>query len=385
MAWNETYPLKEKMQFIAAWHKREQTMTQLCRQYNISRKTGYKIIARYEEEELDGLKPRSRAPHSHPEQIDNQIIQYLLKIKRRYPKWGPKKIKSWLDVEMPNQHWPVASTIGKIFKRNGLVKPRKRKFRAPIYSKPFINCTEPNIVWSADYKGQFRLGEFGKHCYPLTISDNYSRFLLGCKGLLDTELINTRRYFEKIFKEYGLPTAIRTDNGRPFASPGLGGLSQLSVWWVKLGIIHERIKPGHPEQNGRHERMHRTLKEATAKPPYLTLDRQQRAFNRFQREYNYERPHEALNQKRPADFYYPSEKKYPIKLQPIEYDSCCVVRKVRDSGEITWNGNNIFISESLRSEYIGLKEVSDGIWQVYFSTIKLAKLDYKKKRIIHSR
>lgn len=384
MAWKETCPLNEKLQFIAAWQKREQTMTQLCQQFNISRKTGYKIIARYEEEDLVGLKPRSRAPHSHPEQIDAQTEKIILKTKARFPKWGPRKIKSWLEINIPNQSWPVASTIGKIFKRNGLIRARKSRYRTPIYTKPFISCDAPNIVWSADYKGQFRLGFNGRYCYPLTISDNYSRFLLGCKGFCNPDINDARKYFEKTFKEYGLPTAIRTDNGKPFSSPGLGGLTQLSVWWLKLGIIHERIKPGHPEQNGRHERMHRTLKEATAKPPYLTFEQQQRAFNRFKREYNHERPHEALNQKRPADLYCLSEKQYPKEIPTIEYDENYVVRKVGRSGEITWNSKTIFISESLRREYVGLKEIRDGIWQVYFSKMQLAELDYRKQKIIPS-
>jgi transposase InsO family protein len=383
MVWNEVCPLTEKMRFIAAWHEKEQNMTQLCQQFNISRKTGYKLIARYEEENIEGLKDRSRTPHNHPEQIDDLIVQIILKTKRRYPKWGPQKIKDWLDTEKSNQYWPAASTIGKIFKRNGLVEPRKRRHRTPLYTKPFINCVAPNMVWSADYKGQFQLGLGGKYCYPLTISDNYSRYLLGCKALYSTGIKETKQHFERVFKEHGLPTAIKTDNGKPFGSPGLGGLTQLTVWWIRLGIIPERIKPGHPEQNGRHERMHKTLKESTAKPPYLTLEQQQRAFNRFKKEYNYDRPHAALNKKRPADLYTCSQKMYPKKIAQLEYDYNQVVRKVGRSGEISWKGRRIFLSESLRGEYIALKEINDDIWQVYFSTMKLAALDYQKGKIIH--
>lgn len=383
MAWNETNELKEKIQFISAWLKNELTMTQLCRQFNISRKTGYKIIARYEEGDSDCLKQRSRAPHTSPEKTNAHITQILLKTKKRYPKWGPKKIKDWLEIEYPNQYWPAASTIGDIFKKNGLVRPRKRKYKCPIYSHPFLECTAPNTVWSADYKGQFKLGN-GRHCYPLTISDNYSRYLLGCKALYSTHLEDARKFFEKIFKEYGLPKAIKTDNGKPFSSASLGGLSQLSVWWIKLGIIPERIKPGHPEQNGRHERMHRTLKEATAKPPSLTMQGQQSAFNRFRKEYNFERPHDGLNKRRPAELYQNSDRKFPNKLPPIEYPSNYLVRKVGHSGEITWEGRDIFISESLRGEYVGLIEVDNGIWEVYFSKMKLAGLDHQKGRIIHN-
>jgi transposase InsO family protein len=383
MAWNETCELKEKILFIAAWLKNEHTMVDLCKQFNISRKTGYKIIARYDEDDSACLKRHSRAHHNHPETTRNHITQILLKTKKRYPKWGPRKIKDWLEIEYPNRCWPAASTIGEIFKRNGLVKPKKRKCRSPLYSQPFLECTAPNIVWSADYKGQFRLGGNGRHCYPLTISDNYSRFLLGCKALYSTHMEDAKKYFEKVFREYGLPIAIKTDNGKPFASASLGGLTQLSVWWVKLGIIPERIKPGHPEQNGRHERMHRTLKEATAKPPYLTIDRQQLAFNRFINEYNFERPHDALNKQRPAEVYFYSERKFPRKIPSIEYPSTYLVRKVRHGGDITWKGKNIFISESLRGEHVGLIEIDDGIWEVYFSMMKLADLDYKKGKILH--
>lgn len=384
MAWNETCELKEKIQFISEWSKNELTMTGLCQKFNISRKTGYKIIARYEDGESDCFKQRSRAHHDHPEKTSHHITQILLKTKKRYPHWGPKKIKAWLEIEKPEKNWPAASTIGDIFKRNGLVKRKKRKYKSPLHSKPFIDCTAPNVVWSADYKGHFRLGANQRHCYPLTISDNYSRYLLGCKALYGTYLKDTWKYFERIFKEYGLPQAIKTDNGKPFASPSLCGLTQLSVWWIKLGIIPERIMPGRPDQNGRHERMHRTLKEATAKPPYLTIERQQSAFNKFQKEYNFERPHEALNNKRPAEIYNLSERRFPKKLPTIEYSSDHLVRKVRYGGEISWNGKNIFISESLRGEHVGLIEIEDGIWQVYFSMIKLAELDCPKGKIIHS-
>lgn len=383
MAWNDTCELKEKIKFISEWNKNELSMTALCRQFNISRKTGYKLISRYENDDQDCFKQRSRAHFDHPEKTSKHITQTILKTKKQYPKWGPKKIKAWLEIEKPNQNWPAASTIGDIFKRNGLVQLRKRKYISPKYSQPFIKCTAPNVVWSADYKGQFRLGGTGKHCYPLTISDNYSRYLLGCKALYSTHMKDAKKYFERIFKEYGLPTAIKTDNGKPFASPSLCGLTQLSVWWIKLGIIPERIMPGRPDQNGRHERMHRTLKEATAKPPYLTLESQQRAFNRFIKEYNFERPHDALNNKRPAEIYYSSERYYPKKLPSIEYPSTHLIRKVRASGEITWNNKDIFISESLRGEYVGLIEINDGIWEVYFSMLRLANLDYRKGKIIH--
>ncbi len=381
MTWNETNPMNEKVKFIVEWQNNKLSMTDLCRKFNISRKTGYKIILRFEEESLDGLKPRSRAHVSHPEQIDNETTQVLLKLKKRYPKWGPKKIKDWLALEYPKQYWPASSTIGDLFKRHGLVKPRKFRAKTPKYEEPFIDCTTPNLVWSADFKGHFRLGT-GKWCYPLTISDNYSRFLLGCKALYHPKGEPVRQYFERVFKEYGLPKAIKTDNGTPFASPGLGGLSKLSIWWLKLGIKPERIKPGCPQQNGRHERMHRTLKEAVAMPPYQTLNSQQRALNRFKDEYNFERPHEGICRKRPADVHNISEREYPDKIPEVEYNNLCEVRYVRSNGQIKLNGGMYFISEVLYGEPVGLKEIDDGIWEIYYSQIKLANLDLKKGRAI---
>lgn len=372
--------MNEKVKFIAAQQAEEFTISELCRQFNISRKTGYKIISRYNEESLDGLKPRSRAHHNHPDQVDKEATKILLNVKKRYSKWGPKKIKRWLKQEHPKQYCPAASTIGDIFKRNGLVKPRKIRAKAPPYTKPFLSCTVPNRVWSADFKGQFKLGS-GQVCYPLTITDNYSRFLLGCKALYHPKGKPVMKHFEVIFKEYGLPDAIKTDNGTPFASPGLGGLSKLSIWWLKLGIKPERIKPGCPEQNGRHERMHRTLKEATVMPASQNLQAQQRAFNRFREEFNFERPHEGINWRRPGNLYKRSNREYPNKLLQIEYGKSYEVRYVRSNGQIKWNGAKFFISESLYGEPIGLKEIDDGIWGVYYARLKLGNLNLRLGRV----
>lgn len=381
MPWKETCSMTEKMKFVISWQNQEFTFSELCRSFNISRKTGYKWISRFEAGGVHGLEPQSRAHSSYPLQTDKRTQKILLDLKHRYPTWGPRKIRDWLEIERPNEEWPAASTIGELFKKHGLVKPRKKRHKTPPHSQPFLTCDAPNRIWSADFKGQFRVGT-GQLCYPLTITDNYSRFLLACRGFKKPQGLPVYKCFEEVFMEHGLPDAIRTDNGTPFASPGLGGLSKLSVWWIKLGITPERIKPGEPQQNGRHERMHRTLKEDTAKPPKSTLRTQQNAFNRFKEIFNYERPHESLNKKRPSDEYHYSKKSYPTKVPEIEYGNGYEIRVVRHNGEIKWKGKRVFISEVLHGEPVGLKEVNEGLWQLYFSKHKLGILNAKKGRVI---
>lgn len=293
MSWRNYDQKEQKMLFISDWLKQETTMSDLCRCYGISRKTGYKLIHRYEEEEFKAFEERTHARHYINNQTSSEMCSEIVKTKKKFLYFGPRKIRDWLIRQYPHRSWPAASTIGEILKNNGLVKPRRYRRKVEPYTAPFANCQHANHVWSADFKGQFRLGNH-RYCYPLTISDNYSRFLLTCYGLYRPTLKETKEQFEKAFYLYGLPDFIKTDNGLPFAGNGTAGLSQLSVWWLKLGIIPERIKPGHPEQNGRHERMHRTLKEATTKPPQSNLCRQQLKFDEFINEYNHERAHDAL-------------------------------------------------------------------------------------------
>lgn len=270
-------------------------------------------------------------------------------VKLRHERWGPKKILAWLETHHPGKVWPAASTASGILNREGLVKPRRKKRRTPPYPEPFSECRRPNAVWSADFKGQFRT-EDGRLCYPLTIYDNYSRRILCCRGLSHPTLEETMPRFDRVFKEHGLlPHTIRTDNGAPFASVGLGGLSRLSVRFTELGIKPERIEPGHPEKNGRHERMHRSLKEATARPPKGDRKEQQKAFDEFPQEHNTGRPHEALGQKTPASFYRPSMRPYPTKVPKVEYHGDIIVRQVRHNGEIRWRGEEI-IHRELREE-----------------------------------
>jgi len=380
MPWKETCPMDQKVKMIGDWLSEEYTITQLSKMYEVSQKTIYKWAGRYEMEGPLGLEERPKAPRSHPNATSLKVAREIVAAKLRHERWGPKKVLAWLEEHHPGELWPAASTIGEILKREGLVRSRKRKRRTPPYIEPFNECHRPNAVWSADFKGQFRTGDGGL-CYPLTISDNYSRYLLLCQGLSHPTHEETRPWFEEVFKEYGLPESIRTDNGAPFASVGLGGLSRLSIWFIKLGIKPERIEPGHPEKNGRHERMHRTLKEATADPPGSNIREQQKAFDEFVSEYNLERPHEALGQKTPASYYRPSLRPYPSKIPKVAYHGDVIVRQVRHNGEIKRRGELFYISEALAGEPVALKQKEAHLWEVSFSSYPLGVLNELTGRI----
>lgn len=382
MVWRNTNSKCEKIKFIGDWLKEEFKFSDLCKKYGVSRKTGYKLINRYEAEGEQVLKEKSHARHHHPNETEDEIKQRILDLKYRYPNWGPEKLRNWLMRDDPASNWPAISTMGDILKRHGLVKKRKYRKHVPAHSAPFSECDAPNVVWSADFKGQFRLGRNGPYCYPLTVSDNYSRFLLACEGLERPTLAATIKCFKKIFAEYGLPDAIKTDNGQPFAGVGIGGLTQLSIWWLKLGIIPERIESGCPEQNGRHERMHRTLKEATALPPRENFKDQQRCFDLFIREYNHERSHQALDGKRPGEVYRKSLRSLPSKECEIYYPDYFEIRKVRTNGQIKWCGKRYFVSELLKSEPIGLELINEGKAIVYFSGLQLGIIDAREDKII---
>ena len=381
MPWKELCAMELKKEMINDWLKKEYSITDLSNSYGVSRKTLYKWIERFRLYGLEGLGESSREPLSHPNATPVEIVEEILALKRQKMKWGPRKIIAKLKNNYPDISWPADSTGNKILKKYGLVYPRKFRSHIPPYTTPFLECSQANAVWSADYKGQFKMGNNQK-CYPLTISDNYSRYLLGCWGLSRPTYEQTRPYFEVAFINNGLPDAIRTDNGQPFASRGLAGLSRLSVWFIKLGIKPERIDPGCPEQNGRHERMHRTLKDFTASPPKRNLEKQQEAFNSFIKEYNDERPHEALRQNPPASVYRPSPRPYPVKLRKVEYDSNMVARYVTNRGCIKWRGELIFLSESLCGEYVALKQVDSHRWEIRFSSYLLGFFDEETKKVI---
>ena len=305
MPWKETGPMEERMKFMLMYQSESWSMTELCEIFGVSRKTGYKWLDRYEEAGMEGLRELSRAPHDHPNAVAPEIEAAIVKLKQQRTKRGPKKLLEILQRQRPEVRWPVQSTIGAILKRHGLVRSRRRCRKTPPYEQPFAGYDHPNAVWSADLKGWFKTGD-GQRCDPLTVTDNYSRYLIRCQAVRPVSFETIQPVFVGAFHEYGLPQAIRTDNGTPFASTTLGGLSRLSIWWIKLGIIPERIGPGKPQQNGRHERMHRTLKEEAISPPQSTWRRQQIAFDRFRQEFNHQRPHESLDQRFPAEVYSPS-------------------------------------------------------------------------------
>lgn len=382
MPWKETCTMKERELFINAWLERVSSVAQLCHRFGISRKTGYKWIERFKAEGMLGLEDRSRARLTQSRRTSEAVVERILQLKHSHSDWGPVTIESALYREQPDQAWPAISTVGEILKRHGLVKPRRKRHKVPPQSQPLAHATAPNEVWSADFKGQFTMGN-GRTCYPLTLSDNHSRLLISCQGLYGPRLAPSMKVYELAFREYGLPRRIRTDNGYPFAMVTLGGLTPLTVWLIRLGVMPERIDPGCPQQNGRHERMHRTLKAATASPPKGNLSAQQRAFNRFRKEFNEVRPHQSLGRGVcPMDIHQPSPRLYPDTMEEIRYPDHLVVRKVKQGGYIKLNGHPFYITRQLAGEYVGLESLGYGCWQLYFSELRLAVVDERLKRVI---
>ena len=380
MPWKVKEPMDERVRLIADWRSGNYSITELSVIYGVSRKAIYKWTTRYNEHGIDGLKEQSRAPLSHPNQTKAEVVQGLIKEKLDHGNWGPKKLLRHLQRSRPEVQWPSVCTVEKWLRMYGLVKERKRRKRVPPYSEPFLECDVPNKVWSADFKGQFRMGD-STWCYPLTLSDNMSRYLLMCRGVGSPCYGDTQKWFEWAFRKYGLPAAIRTDNGIPFSGRGITGLSRLSVWWIRLGIRPERIECGKPQQNGRHERMHRTLKEETATPAMSDMNQQQMRFEEFRREYNNERPHEALGMKTPSSVYEASSMRYPEKVLEPQYDEGVDVRRVRDGGEISFRGNYYFLSEVLSGERVGLTELYDGRHEVRFSFHPIGIIDLKEMKV----
>jgi transposase InsO family protein len=365
----------ERTRFVLAHDEGLYSMTELCERFSVSRKTGYKWLDRYKEEGLSGLAERSKAPHTLRHALEEPVRELLLQTRRTHPTWGPRKILAYLGRRHPSLALPVPSTVGDLFKRTGLVpESRRRRKHSGNGHAPALLASAPNQVWMADFKGEFRLGS-GPYCYPLTVTDAASRYLLACHRLTSTATGGTIRQFERLFRERGLPQAIRTDNGSPFASRAIGGLSRLNLYWAKLGIRHERIEPGKPQQNGRHERMHRTLKAETARPPQATFEAQQERFDRFRELYNEERPHEALDQKTPSSHYLASTRPLPERLPEPEYAGYFEVRRVRRDGTFKFKGELRFLSETLVGERIALAETDDGIWSLYFHKLLLARFD----------
>jgi len=379
MSWRKTCIMDERMKFIADCLRRELPMAALCEQYGISRKTGYKWLGRYREDPEEGLSDRSRAPHHPAQGLDEAVAAMIIALREQHPHWGPRKLLVVLERRYPRRDWPAASTIGDLLRRKGLSRSHRQRRRAPPASAPLMHARAANDVWCADFKGWFRIAD-GQRCDPLTISDAHSRYLIECQIVAPTgEAVQP--WFERAFRTFGLPLALRTDNGAPFATTGAGGLSRLSIEWVKLGIKLERITPGKPQENGRHERMHRTLKEDTTKPPAASVEEQQARFARFRDTYNCERPHEALGQDVPGAHYSASPRPYPGRLEDPWYDADHAVRRVRHCGSIKWGGEQIFISNSLVGELVGIAEtVADG-WIVRFADIDLGIIDRRSRRL----
>jgi transposase InsO family protein len=380
MGWKETCVAEERFRFIEEFKGEQWSMAELCRRYGVSRKTGYKWLERYEEAGLKGLNDRSRAALSRPNAVAPEIAEVVLDFRRQHPHWGPEKLRAWLERDEPRIPWPAASTIGEMLKRAGLTVPRKRLRKATPSQSPLQHAGGSNQVWCVDFKGCFRCGD-GSRCDPLTITDAYSRYLLRCQIVKSTTTDQVRGVMEAAFREYGLPVAIRSDNGEPFASVGLAGLSALSVWWIKLRIQPERIPPGKPQYNGRHERMHRSLKQATARPPAANLRAQQYAFDKFRREYNEQRPHEALGMKTPADFYEVSPRPYPSRLREPEYGDDWQIRRVMECGRVRWWNGKLFVGKAFAGEYIGFEPLHEELWRVWFYEYPLGIVEGRRRKI----
>jgi putative transposase len=380
MPWRARSPMDERVQFIGDYLRQLWTMTQLCHRYGISRKTAYKWVGRYDAAGGAGLAPRSSRPGSSPQATAAREVGAIVALRKQQPHWGGKKIIAVLRERHPTWALPAISTANDILKRHHLVPPRRR--RRPLGHSGYhaTPITAPNLVWTADFKGQFRTHD-GSLCYPLTVCDAFSRFVLGCQGLPAPTTYATCGVFRQLFRRYGLPSAIRTDNGEPFAAASLARLSRLSVWWIRLGITPVLIAPAAPYQNGAHERMHRTLKADTTRPPAGDLRGQQRRFHAFRRRYNEVRPHEALGQQPPSRLYTASPRPLPRVLPVLEYPGQYEVRRISAPGVMSWRARNITVSTVLIGEDIGLEPIDDGEWDLHFGPIRLGRFDERRRQI----
>ena len=379
MPWKESHIVDQRLQFLSSYQKEEMSFSDLCREFGVSRPTGYRWVDRYKEVGPEGLLDRSSKPHSCSHATPEAHEQAILALRNRYPSRGPGKLKARLEKLEPGVDWPAASTFGNILSRAGLCSPKKKIKRTTPYSEPFSEVTAPNQLWCMDFKGYFITGD-GTRCDPFTITDAHSRYLIRCQIVSRMDLSQVRAVCEAAMREYGMPARIRTDNGAPFAGTGLLGLSKLSLGWMKMGIVHERIQPGRPQQNGRHERMHRTLKEDTTKPPAMTIRLQQRKFDRFRQMFNHERPHEGLNNETPGSVYQPSAILLPRSFKDYVYPKGFVTRRVNNSGDISWHKGRVFISEVFRFEDLGLELVAEDFYKVFFRDLEIGEFDVEAMR-----
>ena len=374
MPWQKTNSVNERLRFVAQAQEGLYSIPELSTRYGVSRQTGYTTVSRYNELGVDGLKDRSHAPRHCPHRIGEEMRELLLASRRAHPHWGPRKILAWLRPRHPGLTLPAASTVGDLYSRELLVKqrPRRRKWSQPGRANVPVNG--PNDLWTIDFKGEFRTLD-GIMCYPLTIADAYTRSLLAVDALPSTAHAGARVVVERVFRELGLPAVIRSDNGGPFATKAIAGLSRLNVWWTQLGIKQDRIPRGRPDQNGSHERMHLTLKQETVVPPASDEQEQQERFDAFRNEFNLERPHEALGMRTPSSLYTRSPRELPERLPEPEYPAHCVVRQVRANGILYFRDRSIFLSEVLIGQLVALEEIADGLWSIYFYDLHLARLD----------
>ena len=380
MPWEEQLPMDQKTQFVSEYLRGTVAFAELCRRYQISRKTGYKWAARYDTSGPAGLDDRSRRPLTSPTQTPDAVRAAIVRARRRHPTWGAKKLLKVLGTANPDAAWPSRRTTNQILAREGLQRRRVRPRRPGHPGKPTSIASAPHQLWCVDFKGHFKTLD-GRYCYPLTVTDAFSRYLICCHGLLSTESKPTQAIFRHLFRRHGLPECIKSDNGTPFASTALGRLSPLSVGWIRLGIRPELTEPAKPYQNGQHERMHRVLKAETTRPPAATLAAQQHRFNRFRREYNFVRPHEALDLETPATLFTASPRRLPRQVEPLSYPPHFETRLVSTNGGIRWNSKWVAVSTTCAGHHIGLEAVDHEIWDVYFGPIKLGRLLEDKLRI----
>ncbi|MEC4687141.1 MAG: IS481 family transposase [Nitrospirota bacterium] len=377
----ETNPKKQRQHFYRDYASGQWSMSELCDRYQISRPTGYKWVDRIEAEGLKAVDDRSRAPNRHPNRTPEHVEQEILLLREKYG-WGATKLRQILKRRHPSRSLPARSTVNEILDRHGHLRKNRRRQSWKHPGAVRLETAGPNEIWPADFKGQFKTGD-GKYCFPLTVTDHYSRMLLLCKALRSVRTEGAKPAFRTLFREYGLPDAIRTDNGPPFASTGIHGLCELNVWWMKLGIVHQRIRPASPQENGQHERMHKDMKREAASPPAANLAKQQRKLNLFQQRYNHERPHEALSGDFPAERWQPSRRAYPSRLPQPDYPGHFEVRRVSSCGTFRLSGQR-FLNNALAGENIGLEEVGDDLWNIVYYTTVLGRIDRQTGKITGS-
>jgi len=372
---------KQRQHFYRDYASGQWSMSELCDRYQISRPTGYKWIDRLETEGLKAVEDRSRAPNRPPNRTPAHLEREILVLRGKYG-WGATRLRQIMTRRHPSRSLPARSTVNALLDQHGMLRKNRRRRSWKHPGAVRLETAGPNEIWPADFKGQFKTGD-RKYCYPLTVTDHYSRMLLLCKALRSVRTEGAKPAFRALFRKHGLPDAIRTDNGAPFASTGIHGLCELNVWWMKLGIVHQRIRPSSPQQNGQHERMHKDMKREATRPPAANLAQQQRQLDLFQHRYNHERPHEALDGDFPVERWQPSKKEYSGRLRQPEYPGHFEVRRVSSCGTFRLSGQ-YFLSNALEGEDIGLEEVGDAVWNiVYYSTV-LGRIDLQTGKITGS-